>query len=411
MVGLNKSQVRVFDDLEDTECYLIEEEQLYTAEAAVYDTIPIAGKRFGDYQQSESCIAAAVEWNETLNFDAVVPGTEYAVLAGAAIAQRLGLRSPGTKAVRAFTHKVALRRALEGSGVLQPRYAQVASAEDVREFFTGDPIILKPANRQASVGVIRIDDASEIDAAWAYATTADEGWRTVDRDLSWDFIVEDFLTGDQISVESIVADGHVEFHNFTSASTFGDHVFSEVQHLVPGPLNNDLRRVLTGAVEAMFDLLGVESGFFHSEWKVTSHGVFLLECAARAPGDSIPELIKQAYGFDPYAAHVRVLLGQPSGCAQRARAVAGIRFFHPDPGILREIKGVEWAEKDPRIFEFFVKVKSGEVMPDFKNSWSRAGCFAFVVDDAEAAKSLLLEAEERLSFVVDPVEGGGRPLV
>jgi biotin carboxylase len=405
MIGYNSGMVELFRDSQDYECYLLEEEEVYQSRKDTYHDAPLAGLRFGEYQQSVGFLDTALDWHRELGFDAVVAGLEYSVLAAEAFAAETGLRSPGWTAANAFTHKVRTRAACQRLPIRQPRFAAVSSAAEVAEFFRGTPIILKPANRQASLGVVRIDGVDQIEDAWHECSTADEGTRLVSRPLTWDFIVEDYLDGRQVSVESLVADGVPIFSNPTLASTFGNGSYAEIGHVVPGPLTADDLQAVTEAATAL--LVGVQArdGVFHSEWKLTEEGPFLLECAARPPGDLLPQLIEKAYGFNFYQAQLDILLGNRPALPERASRVAGVRFFRPPAGTFQQLKGIERLAQESQVFDYFVNMKEGEPVPTLRNSFSRAGYFAVSCDSLAELDSVVERLTAELEFVVSPVGG------
>jgi glutathione synthase/RimK-type ligase-like ATP-grasp enzyme len=79
----------------------------------------------------------------------------------------------GEAAAKALTNKLIMRDRCVKVGIPIPRIPRVNNAEDVEWFFDG-PLVLKPANRQASTGVVRVERYEQIKWAWAEAGAADE---------------------------------------------------------------------------------------------------------------------------------------------------------------------------------------------------------------------------------------------
>src|SRR5258706_9738075 len=78
--------------------------------------------------------------------------------------EQLGLNGIRPNTARVFTDKYAMREALAGRGVAMPKYAEASTVAEVtvaaREW--GYPIILKPKNSQASLGVFKVDGEREL---------------------------------------------------------------------------------------------------------------------------------------------------------------------------------------------------------------------------------------------------------
>ena len=130
--------------------------------------------------------------------DAVVPVDDRTTIAGAAIAERLGLRSSPLHAVAATRNKHRMREAFARAGVRSPRWTPLHLADDPEEAAArvAYPCVLKPTILAGSRGVIRADDPAAFVAAFrriaailesADTTTPGEG-----RD---EVLVEDFVPG------------------------------------------------------------------------------------------------------------------------------------------------------------------------------------------------------------------------
>ena len=101
-------------------------------------------------------------------------------------------------------NKYLSKRLLEEAGVRVPPYAGVRSPEDVKRFASefGFPVVLKPVDNSGSRGVLYLEEG--VDLEWAFA----ESFKFVrNRDNDPPLIVEKFISGQQLSTESIIMDG------------------------------------------------------------------------------------------------------------------------------------------------------------------------------------------------------------
>lgn len=124
------------------------------------------------YHQDLECVDAITACCADAHVDAVIPGLEYGVPGAAHIAQELGL--PGATAVAAdiLCDKLRMRQAAAAAGIRNPEWREVRSADDVADFLAAGPAVLKPANRQASLGVQLLEPADDPAAAWAATVLA-----------------------------------------------------------------------------------------------------------------------------------------------------------------------------------------------------------------------------------------------
>lgn len=92
------------------------------------------------------------------------------------LAHAWGLPGAGPAAARTLRDKIAMRAAADAGGLAQPRRGIAESVRDVKEFrdrYRGR-CVLRPANRQASLGVRVFDWEDDAVEAWQHWTYADE---------------------------------------------------------------------------------------------------------------------------------------------------------------------------------------------------------------------------------------------
>lgn len=384
---------------EEHQVWVLEEPDLWTAKglAAKAAAQPcVRDVLLCEYQQSEGYRALL----ETLpEVDAVVPGLEYAVPAAADLAERLGLPGAGTPAARTLRDKLRLRRVTSGAGMPSPEFRRVAGADEVADFLRGGDAVLKPAQRQASLGVVVLSPGDDVPAAWAATTTADEGVQVAGRAMDWDYLVERRLLGPEYSTEALVADGVVAFVNVTRKECHAGPAPVEVAHSVPHHVDDPRWRE---AVEALVRAVGFGTGILHAEWIDTDGGLVLVECAGRPPGDLIVDLVDRAWGFSLTDAWVQLLAGREPDLPARPVAGAAIRYLVAPPGVVAAVTGAEDARTAPGVWRSDVTVAPGATVRPLRSSWDRAGFVATTGADAAAAAELAARAVALVTVTVAP---------
>ncbi len=408
MIGMNESFVAAFSRSNAAivyDLYVLEEKEIYDSSQHEYQYPIIKSVRFCAYQQSTECIRACIDWHNDIGFDVVVPGKEYGVPGAYGIADALGLLNTGKFAVEVCTNKLTMRKMCVELGMLTPRYSRVKTADEICNFFEGRPLVLKPANRHASLGVIRISSLNDVQEAWIEATSADEKNRAVkERILHWEYLVEEYIEGYEVSVETLVREKEVVFHNITLKETTNGKYFVELKHIAPAPLKNGDKLSIISAVELFLDGIVAETGLFHSEWKISSDGPYMLECAARFPGDRIPVLIESAYNINLADAWVQLLSGNEFPCPEKAINVAATQFFIAGTGQLKKIDGLDYVRCHPNVIEWDINIEPGSQVPEVKDSMSRPG---FVVAKAKSLGELTETLDDimtKVQFVTDAKE-------
>ncbi|CAL9322059.1 ATP-grasp domain-containing protein [Streptomyces sp. SudanB182_2057] len=355
------------------------------------------------YQQSAEALDLAAELTATRPVAAVVPGLEYAVPATAALAEKLGLPGATEAAAQALRDKVRLREVSGAGGVRNPRWREVHGPEDILEFADGGPVVVKPANRQASVGVQLLDsvDAASAAEAWERTSSAAEYEQVPDRALAWRFLAEERLRGPEFSVEALVREGEVIFENVTAKTVVPGPYPVEQGHLLPAPLDSGTQDAFRTALRKLVAATGFGTGILHAEWILTEEGPTLVECAGRCPGDYLIDLIDLAYGTRIRLTLIDLLAGRPVTLPRSARRTSAIRFLAAEPGTVTGITGLDEAQRMPGVHVAEVDVEAGQEVRVWASSWDRAGHVIATGPDAETTRRRVLDADAAIRIATD----------
>lgn len=262
--------------------------------------------------------------------DAVLTLSEFAVLAVAHAAERLGLAGAG-RGIRAARDKRLMREAWERNGVPIPLFRRVDTETDLREAMTelSPPLLLKPAWGAGSVAQLVLTGAAQVPRAWAEIEEALERGGQVgmnelyEPNTDGDRLVEEIVTGtvdgwypepgygDYLSVEGIVA--HGTYHPLAITAKLPTvppciEVASTSPCVLPEPLQRKIEEVSRRAVDA----LGLDTCGTHTELKLCAGGeVAVIETAARFGGLLTTRQLEVVFGLDPIGMLVREQLGEP----------------------------------------------------------------------------------------------------
>jgi biotin carboxylase len=376
MVGYSRIVLNKLEgQLPDASVSVIEEPDVYRARPPARPLRVVRRVMLAPYQQHGAYLAAAARLHREEPIQAVFPGLEYGVVAAARTAEHLGLPGAGVVAARLLRNKLQLRRRTRARGMPTPSFAELQSEQELRHFLAQHgQVVLKPADRQASVGVLRLDRSADIAEAWQQATAADETGRVAGRRLRRSFLAEKWLRGPEYSTEALVRAGRIEFLNITAKATLSGPSPVEIGHTVPAPMSAPDSYALRAAHADLVQAIGYGTGILHAEW-ILSEGIpVLIECAGRAPGDLILDLMELSYGIDFYRAVVDLHLAQPiRDLPSSPRQASCIRFLTAPSGRVQSVRGVEEARSQPDLHSIEVTVASGDVVPEVRSSWDRLG--------------------------------------
>ncbi|MCT9008507.1 ATP-grasp domain-containing protein [Streptomyces rhizosphaerihabitans] len=335
---------------------------------------------------------------------AVIPVNEYAVVAAAALAEAWGLPGADVTAARAFRDKARLRAAVADTGIGQPDWRLVTGPAEVEEFRArhGGACVIKPANRQASLGVSLLSPGDPVEAAWRSAVDVDETLTRTGRVPTGRYLAEQRLYGPEVSVEALVHDGRIVFENITAKTVQSGANPVELGQGVPAALPGPVTEALAAGVRGLVRGTGFRSGVLHAEWiLVDGRDPHLVECAARLPGDNIPHLIGLAYGASLFSAYAAVLEGHIPDLPGRPVRGAAIRFLTAPPGIVREVAGRDETMRLPGAHEVEIDVAPGDRIDAVTSSWQRSGQVTATAGDGPAAVARAEELAARIRITTE----------
>jgi biotin carboxylase len=244
-----------------------------------------------------------------------------------------------------------------------PRFARVTDLAELRGAIDtiGYPSVVKPTGASGSKGIFELRGEADLGPALARLhEIARPEYDAIFRQYPAEFIVEEFLDGEEVSVEGFVQDGRVEIAGITDkVTTSGFHL--ELRHVFPSELDEPSRRVVEEATRLVVRTLGIDHCSFHLEGKLSPRGFRFIEVAARPAGDYIgSHVVPLASGIDFFENVVRVAVGAPLRLEPTLPFVGGVRFLLADrPGRFERLDGVETLLERPGYEHVFVEVPVG----------------------------------------------------
>ncbi len=318
-----------------------------------------------DYEDLRVLLPLVQALHAVQPFGYAISMTETGLLPAAEVAAALSLPGNSLETVRLLKDKWAMRQRLAERGVSPVAARLGQTVEDIRAFAQscGLPIIVKPVDGAASYGILPIHTRADL---------AQVGEQLGDLKLHT-FLMEEYLDGKEVSVESFSFAGRHVVLAITDKQTLPNHV--EIGHAVPAPLDAEQQAAITVALNNFLDAVGLRDGPAHTELKLTERGPRIIESHNRVGGDKISDLVELACGVDM----IGLTLAWAFGLAEALErppvpsAGAAVRFFTPLPGRVCAINGVEAVRTCPELVELEINVGIGDRVAPVRQSADRVG--------------------------------------
>lgn len=298
------------------------------------------------------------------------------------------------------TNKAYMRDALKNAQVPVPMYFHVHDKEEfikavkkVRS--AGYKVIVKPADNSGSKGIELLNDYSPKSLKSAYEYTKKNSRKG-------DIMVEEYMEGPEVSVETLAIDGEIHIIQITDKITTNAPYFVEMGHSQPSQLDEKIKREIVEITIAANKAIGINDGPSHTEIKVTKDGPKIVELGARLGGDNITtHLVPLSTGVNMVEACIKIALGEKPDIEKKWSKGAAIRYFPQHAGIVKKISGVKEAEEIPGIVQVSIVHNIGEEISNINNSGSRMG---FVIAQKDLPQDAIRACESALRMVKMEIE-------
>jgi biotin carboxylase len=364
---------------------------------------------FGDPDKAARTVA---EFARRHPVDAVVPVDDRTTVVGAAIAERLGLRSSPVDAVSTTRNKHRMREAFARAGVRSPRF-ELLEVSDDPEAVAGRvayPSVLKPTILAGSRGVIRADDAGSFVAAFrriaAILEAPDVAGLGEGRDQ---VLVEGFIPGREVALEGLLVGEELHvLALFDKPDPLDGPYFEESIYVTPSRLPPDVQLAIAAETRWAARALGLTEGPVHAELRVNDQGPWVVEVAARTIGGLCSRTLRFGAGLSLEELVIRHALGIELDSLERERQPAGVMMIPIRlGGVLRAVRGGEAALAVPGIEDVTITAHVGQELVPLPEGSRYLGFILARADSPEAVEECLREAHRRLVFDVDPAGSTG----
>ena len=249
---------------------------------------------------------------------------EHCQTPAAQVRERLGLPGLSSEITLNYRDKVRMKDLFDRAGVPCARHARACHDSEAWAFASrvGYPIVLKPVDGAASQTTVRVDNPDALRDALPGLHISDQN----------QFVLEEFLTGEEHSIDAFWHRGERLFHTVTDYHPSCLEVMqtSWIQWVVilprevEDPMYDDIREISRRAHEA----LGMDSGMTHTEWFRRPDGtVAISEIGARPPGAQFTTLISRAGGWDALTAWARLMVFDEIQVPTEVKYAAGIAYL------------------------------------------------------------------------------------
>jgi len=313
------------------------------------------------------------------------------VLTISRVAHATGMEAMSIEDAMAVTNKYLMRKRLEENAIPSAQFFAVKNHQEyvdaIKHF--DSLFIVKPVDNAGGRGIFLVQNQTEADIAYQHSMSFSR---------TGTILVEEYLDGPEVSVESLTIGGKTEIIAITDKLTSGPPYFVEIGHSIQSMLPEETKRKIEDITKQTIKAMGIISGPSHTEVKITSGGPKIVEIGARLGGGFITsDLVPLATGINVTELSIRLAIGEDITVPKGINGGAALRYVltpKGTKGTISKVTGLESCFDIPGVHRVVEFKNIGDIVNELRSCDDRIAC---VIAKGISAKDAVATCQEALS--------------
>lgn len=303
---------------------------------------------------------------------------DQVLLVAAQVSQMLGLPFYiDYQTAQNVSDKLKMKRIFVRNGIPTSKYLELDRLDLEKIDRLKYPLVVKPVDAYSSRGVRRADTVDELSQYYheAEAISRTHG-----------VIVEEFVQGEEISVDAFVTDGKAHILCISNSDKIlDDNRFVICRGKYPARVSPDTAHEIEKVAQQIADAFGLVNSPLLIQLLTNQDGISVLEFCARTGGNTKYLLIKYASGVDVIAATIDIILGKKPDIERSDTGHHCVvnDFIYCKPGEFHALVGFEELQKAGVIREYHALRGKGHKAVGVTSSSDRIATYTIVADSKE----------------------------
>ena len=304
--------------------------------------------------------------------------TDQALLTMAKVSEELGLPCYiDYETARNVTNKAYMKKVFADNLIPSAKFMIADNLEEVDFSNWRFPLIVKPVDCNSSKGVRRVDNEKELATAFKEAVLLS---RT---DTA---IVEEFITGKELSVDVYVENGKAIVLDITTSEKLkvkDRFIIFRTWH--PANISEEVKRKIEKVAQQIADAFGIMDAPMLIQMLSDGDDVFVIEFSARTGGGVKHLSIERRTGVDIVSAVIDLTLGEKPHIVLREPLTRYMvdEYIYCKPGVYDHVEGFDDMIKSGVITDYYIFRWKESIFDTVENSGDRIGGFTIQGDTIE----------------------------
>ncbi len=359
---------------------------------------PVA-KPYADifYRESTLDVPAITRVAKEENVDFLITCcTDQALMTVAQVSEELGLPCYiDYETARNVTNKSYMKQIFAEKGISSARFAVMGQLDMEAIAHLRYPLIVKPVDCNSSKGVQKVESAEKLAVAFETA---------VQLSRTKTAIVEEFITGPELSVDIYVEDGVAHVLSVSELDKLPEeNKFIIFRAKSPAFMNETLMAHIQLTAQQIADAFGLKNSPMLIQMITDGTRGYVLEFSARTGGGEKFIMIPKVSGFDPVKAVVDLVLGEKPHVPQQRpkQSLFATEFIYCYDGIFHHFENFEELKAEGILAEYYCFRAPGSGFNGIDSSGDRVGGFSIVAESWEELQAKHRRAVAELRVIAD----------
>ena len=344
----------------------------------------------------ETTVAVAQKYNIS---GVITAATDKPLVMMARVAEKLHLPFFSVETALNSTDKLLMKNKFIDVGLPCAKGYVINNARELAELNVTYPVIVKPRDNSGSRGVIYCENHTSAAVALEEALSYTK---------KGNVLIEEFIEGQEYSIEGIHYNGEHHLIQFTEKTTTDFPYNVEIAHTQHADISPQQQNKIKKLITQIGQTLGFENCASHTELKINSRGIFIIETSPRLGGDFISStLVPLSIGIN--MEDVLIDLASNTDCTglnltPASNKYAGIRYFTFKPGRLKTPGKLYKSLQIQGIIKYQLDIKRGDIVKQIESSIDRYGYIIVKAENKERIQNIfesLSNLENKLKYYKD----------
>jgi len=307
----------------------------------------------------------------------ITAATDKPLIMMTRMAERLDLPFFSMETAECSTDKFLMKQKLMEAGVPCAKGFLLNNMSELKDIKADYPVIVKPRDNSGSRGVIYCKSLNEVEIALSEA---------LQYTRKENVLVEKFIDGKEYSVEGIHYDGESQIIQITEKITTAFPYNVELAHIQPADISTDQQNEIHSLISKTAKALGFENCASHTEIRINSKGIYVIETSPRLGGDYISSTLvplSTEINMEDILIEIATNKHLTQDCFKTAiNKFSAIKYFELSSGIIISLNGLDRLNTIQGIRQWNFRLKPGEEVNRITSSLNRYGYAIFQTDTA-----------------------------